>query len=140
MTEIPETLADAFARRVAERDNPPPPPPPSPAPAAVLARLGAWLRAAHGVRDPRGQRCLGQMLVALMARPECTTAELAAAGGVRDRAAARVAERLQALGLTESGYRGRSRYHRLARAAEDALLRVVAGPPGALPAVDAGPE
>ncbi|AWM31574.1 hypothetical protein [Hymenobacter nivis] len=140
MFDTAETLATAFARRVAERDNPPPAPPFSQEPAAVQARLAAWLRTAHAVRDPRGQRCLGQMLRALMQHPERTTAELAAAGGIGARAAARVAERLATLGLTACEYRGRYRYHCLTRAAEDALLRVVAGPPGALPPVNTGPK
>lgn len=140
MPDVSENMAAALTRRVAERDNPPPALPLSQEPAAVLARIGAWLRAAHGVRDPRGQRCLGQMLGALMQRPERTTAELAAAGGIGERAAARVAERLAGLGLTTWEYRGRPRYHRLTRAAEDALLPVVAGPPTALPPVHPGPE
>ena len=42
--------------------------------------------------------------------------------------AARATLRLEALGLTKRFYRSRTRFHRLSRAAEDALLRVVAGP------------
>ena len=138
MPDTSENLAAAFARRVAERDHPLPPPPLSQEPAAVQARLAAWLRAEHGVRDPRGQRCLGQMLGALMQHPERTTAELAAAGSIGERAAARVAERLADLGLTMWEYRGSPRYHRLTRAAEDALLLVVTGPPA--PAQSAPPS
>ena len=127
MPDVPPNLTEAFARRLAERDNPPPAPPPSQEPAAVQARLHAWLRTRHGVRDARGQLRQGRMLLALMQRPECTTAELAAAAGLPDRAAARVAVRLADLGLTSYEYRSRYRYHRLTRATEDALLAVLAG-------------
>ena len=41
--------------------------------------------------------------------------------------AARAMLRLEVLGLTEWFYRTRTRFHRLTRAAEDALLVVVAG-------------
>ncbi|WP_310395166.1 hypothetical protein [Hymenobacter sp.] len=128
MPENTDPLAQAFARRVAERDNPPPPPPLSTEPAAVTARLAAWLRTAHGVRDPRGQRRLVAMLRALMQHPERTTAELATAAGLGARAGLRAATQLAALGLTASHAQGLYHYHRLSRAAEDALLAVVVGP------------
>ncbi len=128
MPDNPENLAEAFARRVATRDTPPPPPPLSQEPAAVQARIGQWLHTAHGVRDPRGQLRATRMLLALMQHPERTTAELAAAAGLPVRSAARAAVRLNALGLTTWEYRSLYRYHRLSRAAEDALVAVVAGP------------
>jgi hypothetical protein len=123
-----ETLPAAFARRVAERDNPPPPPPLSPEPAAVQARIEDWLLTAHRVRDKRGRLRQGRMVLALMQHPERTTAELAEAAGLPDRAAARVAVRLGELGLLTWEYRSLYRYWRLSRATEDALLAVVAGP------------
>ena len=125
---MPEILPEAFARRVAERDNPPPPPPLSMEPAAVQARIEDWLLAAHRVRDKRGRLRQGRMLLALMQHPERTTAELAEAAGLPHRAAARVAVRLGEFGLTTAETRGLYRYWRLTRAAEDALLRVVLGP------------
>lgn len=112
---VPPNLTEAFARRLAERDNPPPPPP-SQEPAAILARLHAWLRTRRGVRDARVQAGQGRMLLALMQRPACNTAELAAA---------RVAVRLAELGLTTFKYRSRYRYYRLSRATEDAMLEVL---------------
>ena len=129
-----ETLPTAFARRIAERDNPPPPPPPlSPEPAAVQARIEAWLRATHRVRDKRGRLRQALMLRALMEHPERHTVQLAAAAGLPARAAARVAVRLAELGLIAPEHRSLYRYWRLTRAAEDALLLVVAGPPPAAP-------
>ena len=128
MTDDAANLAEVLAQRVAERDQPPPPPPLSQEPAAVQARVEAWLHTRHGVRDPRGKLRLGRVLLALMRRPECTTAELGRAAGLPDRGACRLVARLAALGLSTGEYRGLSRYHRLSRAAEDALLRVVAGP------------
>ena len=130
---MPETLPTAFARRVAERDNPPPPPPLSQEPAAVQARIGAWLLSTHRVRDKRGRLRQGLMLLALMQHPERHTAELAEAAGLPARAAARVAVRLSESGLLTCEYRSYYRYWRLTRAAEDALLLVVVGPPAPLP-------
>ena len=129
MPENTDPLAETFARRVAERDHPPPPPPLSTEPAAVAARLAAWLRTAHGMRNPRGQRRLVAMLRALMQHPERTTAELAAAAGLGERAGLRAATQLAVRGLTTSRAQGLYRYHRLTRAAEDALLLLVAGAP-----------
>ena len=124
-----DTLAVRLARRILERDNPPPPPPLSQEPLAVLARLEAWLLADYEQRDSRSRPRQARMLLALLEAPECSTAELAAAAGQPQRAAARTLERLADLGLLDSAYRGVVRYHRLSRAAEDALLLVVAGPP-----------
>jgi len=124
-----ESLPATFARRIAERDNPPPPPPLSPEPAAVQARVEAWLLATHRVRDKRGRLRQGLMLLALMQHPERTTGELAEAAGLPVRAAARVAVRLGEFDLLTGEYRGLYRYWRLTRAAEDALLLVVMGPP-----------
>ena len=126
---MPENFPAAFARRVAERDHPPPPPPLSPEPAAVQARIEAWLLATHKVRDKRGRLRQSRMLLALMHHPERTTGELAEAAGLPDRAAARVAVRLGEFGLISWQYRSLWRYWRLTRAAEDALLFVVLGPP-----------
>lgn len=123
-----DNLSTAFARRIAERDNPPPPPPLSQEPAAVQARIEAWLLATHQVRNKRGRLRQGLMLLALMQHPERHTAQLAEAAGLPARAAARVAVRLGEFGLITSENRGLYRYWRLTRAAEDALLRVVAGP------------
>lgn len=128
MSEPPESLPAAFARRVFERDNPPPPPPLSQEPAAVQARVEAWLLATHRVRDKRGRLRQSRMLLALVQHPERTTAELAAAAALPARAAARVAVRLGEFGLVAAENRGLYRYWRLTRAAEDALLAVVAGP------------
>ena len=126
---MPDTLPDAFARRVAERDHPPPPPPLSPEPAAVQARLENWLLTTYKVRDKRGRLRQSRMLLALMQHPERTTAQLAEAAGLPPRAAARVAVRLGEFDVTTWEYRSLYRYWRLTRAAEDALLLVVAGPP-----------
>ena len=128
MPEPATTLAADFARRLAERDNPPPAPPLSQEPAAIQARLEAWLKNQQGVRDSRSQFRLSQMLLALMQHPERTTAQLAVAAGLPERAAARQAVHLNTLGLTTWEYRSLYRYHRLTRATEDALLLVVAGP------------
>ena len=130
---MPDTLPTAFARRVAERDNPPPPPPLSQEPAAVQARIEHWLLAVYKVRDKRGRLRQSLMLLALMQHPERTTAELAVAAGLPARAAARVAVRLGAFDITTWEYRSLYRYLRLTRAAEDALLRVVLGPTAATP-------
>ena len=124
-----ESLPTAFARRIAERDNPPPPPPLSQEPAAVQARIEAWLLATHHVRNKRGRLRQGLMLLALMQYPERHTAQLAEAAGLPARAAARVAVRLGELGLITPENRGLYRYWRLTHAAEDALLLVVVGPP-----------
>lgn len=124
-----ESLATAFARRVAERDNPPPPPPLSMEPAAVQARIEDWLLTIHKIRDSRGRLRLSRMLLALMRAPERTTGQLAEAAGLKDRNAARFAVRLGELGIGTWEYRGLYRYWRLTRTAEDALLLVVAGPP-----------
>lgn len=129
-----DTLPTAFARRVAERDNPPPPPPLSQEAAAVQARIENWLLSTHKVRDKRGRLRQGLMLLALMQHPERTTAELAEAAGLPARAAARVAVRLGEFDVTTWEHRSLYRYWRLTRAAEDALLLVVMGPPAPLPA------
>ena len=129
MTEI---LSDAFARRLAERDNPPPPPPLSQEPAAVQARVEAWLRDAHDLRDRRARQRQSRMLLALMEHPERTTADLAAAAELGMRGAVLVAGHLHARQLVAWEERGLYRYWRLTRAAEDALLRVVLGPPSAV--------
>ena len=123
-----ETLADAFARRVAERDNPPPPLPPSQEPAAVQARIEAWLRTTYHLRDGRSWLRMGRMVLALMQHPERHTRQLAEAAGLPGRAALQVAGRLRALQLVAWEDRGLYRYWRLTPATEDALLRVVAGP------------
>ncbi len=81
------------------------------------------------LRDPRGQRCLARMLLALMEAPECDTSQLGQVAGHGPRMAARTAVRLNKLGLTDYYYRGRTCYHCLLPATEDALLLVVAGPP-----------
>ena len=128
-----ESLPTAFARRVAERDNPPPPPPLSQEPAAVQARIEAWLLSTHHVRDKRGRLRQALMLLALMQHPERYTGALAEAAGLPARAAARVAVRLSEFGLITWEYRSYYRYWRLTRAAEDALLLVVVGPPAPLP-------
>jgi hypothetical protein len=122
-----ETLSVAFARRIAERDNPPPPPPLSQEPAAVQARVEAWLLATHGMRNKRGRLRQRLMLLALMQHLERHTAQLAEAVGLPARAAARVAVRLSEFGLITWEYRSLYRYWRLTRTAEDALLLVVQG-------------
>ena len=137
---MPDTLPAAFARRVAERDNPPPPPPLSQEPAAVQARIENWLLSTYKVRDKRGRLRQSLMLLALMQHPERTTAELAAAAGLPVRAAARVAVRLCEFGLLTWEYRSLWRYWRLSRTAEDGLLVVVVGPAGGAPFLPAAPS
>ena len=122
-------LAAEFAARVAQRDVLVPPPPPSQTPEAIEARVAAWLLA-HDVRDRRSRAALTTMLLLLMRQPEAATAALQAATGLGPRMAARAMLRLEALGLTEWFYRGRTRFHRLSRAGEDVLLPVVAGRAG----------
>ena len=133
MAQPTATLTDAFARRLAERDNPPPPPPLDPAPAAVQDRIEAWLRQRYHLRDGRSRLRMGRMLLALVQHPERTTGELGTAAGLPTRAAARVALRLGQLGLTTWEERSIWRYHCLTPTAEDALLLVVVGPPAPLP-------
>ncbi|MBD2722236.1 hypothetical protein [Hymenobacter armeniacus] len=123
-------LADQFAARLALRDNPGPPPPPSQAPEAIAARVAAWLGAQHDVGNRRGRAALSAMLLVLVQQPDAATADLQAASGLGPRMAARATRRLEALGLTEWFYRSRTRFHRLTRAGEDALLPVVAGRAG----------
>jgi hypothetical protein len=123
----PDSLAARFAQRIAERDNPPPVVL-SHEPAAVEARVRAWLLATHHVGDVRGQLRLARMLLALMEHPERDTTQLAEAAGLGAGMAARAAVRLYRQGLTDCYYRGRTRYHCLLPATEDALLLVVAGP------------
>ena len=140
MPNLPGDLATAFARRIAERDNPPPPPPPSQEPAAVLARVEAWVTARPGGTNSRGQRRQARALLALMQHPELETGDLGRRSrepALGARAAARLAVRLCERGLTELEYRGRYRFSRLTRATEDALLAVVLGPGAATPP-DAG--
>ena len=134
MPKPTDNLPAAFARRMAERDNPPPPPPLSPEPAAVQARIEAWLRRTYRLRDARSCLRMGRMLLALIEHPERTTGELGTAAGLPSRAAVRVTGRLGELGLATWEHRSYYRYWRLTRAAEDALLLVVAGPqPGEAP-------
>ncbi len=124
----PDTLAARFAQRLVARDAPPPPP--SQEPAAVLARVQAWLTPPEGVRDARTLVRLARMLVALMEHAELDTYQLQAAAGLSWRAGTRMSVELLARGLTVRERRGRFFYHRLTRAAEDALLVVVAGAQG----------
>ena len=125
----PDTLATRFAQRLVARDAPPPPP--SQEPAAILARVQAWLTPPEGVRDARTLVRLARMLVALMEQPELDTYQLQAAAGLSWRAGTRMSVALLDRGLTVRERRGRFFYHRLTRAAEDALLLVVAGPQAA---------
>ncbi len=120
-------LADRFAHRVATRDDVLPPPSPSQTPAAIEARVAEWLRTQHGARDQRSRTALTRMLLLLLAQPEATTAALQAAAGLGPRSTARTTRHLATRGITEWFYRSRTRCHRLTRAAEDALLPVVAG-------------
>ena len=131
--EKAESLPAAYARRIAERDNPPPPPPLSQEPAAVQTRIEDWLLKTYHVRNKRGRLRQSRMLLALMQYPERHTMQLAAAAGLPARAAARVAVRLGEFGVTIPETRGLYRYWRLTRAAEDALLLVVVGPPAVGP-------
>lgn len=124
-------LADQFAARLALRDNPGPPPPPSQTPEAIAARVAAWLETQQEAGNRRGRASLSAMLLVLVQQPEAATAALQAASGLGPRMAARATRRLEALGLTEWFYRSRTRFHRLSRAGEDALLPVVAGTVGA---------
>ena len=126
----PLGFADQFAHRVATRDNVIPPPPSSQTHAAIGGRVAEWLRTQHGAGDIRSRTVLTQMVLLLLARPEVTTAELQAVALLGPRATARTTLRLANQGITEWFYRSgsRTRCHRLTRAAEDALLVVVAGP------------
>ncbi|MDO7875849.1 helix-turn-helix transcriptional regulator [Hymenobacter sp. ASUV-10] len=121
----PPTLAAQFAQRLLERDAPPPPP--SQELEAVLDRIQAWLLPPGGTRDTRTHRRQARMLVALMQHPERSTEQLTAASGLEWRAGSRMSLVLFERGLTHRERRGRYFYHRLTRAAEDALLLVVAG-------------
>ena len=122
----PDTLGARFAQRLVARDAPPPPP--SQEPEAILDRIQAWLIPPEGVRDARTHRRMARMLVALMETPELDTYQLQAAAGLAWRAGTRLSVELLQRGLTQRERRGRFFYHRLTRAAEDALLVVVAGP------------
>lgn len=122
----PDTLAARFAQRLLERDAPPPPP--SQEPEAVLDRIQAWLLPPGGARDTRSYRRQARMLVALMEHPERSTEQLTATSGLEWRAGSQMSRLLFERGLTQRERRGRYFYHRLTRAAEDALLLVVAGP------------
>jgi hypothetical protein len=124
----PDSLAARFTQRLIERDAPPPPP--SQEPAAVLARVDAWLLTAHRVPGWRLRRRLARIVVGLMETPEFDTSALTAAAGVGWRAASRMGLQLLTLGIIVREQRGRHFYHRLSRAAEDALLLVVTGSAG----------
>jgi hypothetical protein len=82
----------------------------------------------QGVRDARTHLRLARMPGALMKQPELNTEQLQAAAGLGWRAGCRMALELLKRGLTVRERRGQFFYHRLTRAAEDALLLVVAGP------------
>lgn len=127
MHEPADNLAISFARRLAERDDPPPP---SLEPEAVQARIEGWLRRTYHMRDGRSCLRMGRMLRALIEHPERTGRELATAAGLPERSAARAAARLSALGLVAWERRSYYQYWRLLPATEDALLLVVAGPAG----------
>lgn len=124
-----DTLAERLARRIELRDNPPPPPPLSQEPAAVHARIAAWLRATHGHRDQRTSAVQAHFLLHLSEQPTLTTQELLKLLGQGERATARMAHTLGDYGLATYTARAGKRYHRLTRAAEDALLLLVLGPP-----------
>ena len=123
----PQSLAADFAARVALRDVLAPPVPLSQTPEAIAGRVDDWLRSRHGMRDVRSRTALTQMLLLLLARPEASTAALHTAAGQGPRSGARATLRLHGWGLTTWQNRARTRYHRLTRAAEDALLAVVTG-------------
>ncbi|MDO7887137.1 hypothetical protein [Hymenobacter cheonanensis] len=126
-TSLPADLAASFARRVAERDVVRPPEPPSQTPEAIAQRLAHWLETTHHVRDYRARAAFAQLLLHLLAHPEAPTAALTSAAGLGPRMTARHLLRLAEWGLAEWFYRGRTRYHRLTRSGEDALLPVVTG-------------
>lgn len=123
-TPSPPTLAALLGERIARRDDPVVP---DHSAAAVAARLDAWLRTTHRQRNSLRRTCLAQMLLLLLAQPEADTPALHAAGGVGPRSGARAMRLLADWGLTTHTCRSRVHYHRLTRAAEDALLPVVAG-------------
>ena len=118
------TLADTLSERIARRDDPVVP---DQSPASVAARLDYWLRTAHQQRNSLRRTCLARMLLLLLAQPEASTDALHLAGGVGPRSGARAMRLLADWGLIAHTCRLRTRYHRLTRAAEDALLPVVAG-------------
>lgn len=130
---LPDELAATFARRVAERDVVRPPAPPSQTPAAIEGRLQHWLQTTHGVRDSRSRSRLAQLLLLLLAQPEASTAALQQASGLGPRMAAIALLRLAGWGLVAWEQRRHTRYHRLSRAGEDALLAVVTGEPAPHP-------
>jgi len=127
---LPENLAATFAQRVAERDVVRPPEPPSQTPAAIAERLDRWLAATHQVRDYRARAAYAHLLMHLLAQPDARTEALKAAASLGPRMTARHLLRLAEWGLVEWFYRSRTRYHRLTRSGEDALLPVVMGSAG----------
>jgi hypothetical protein len=127
MSDLPADFVTAFARRVAERDQPRPL---SQEPAAVQARLDAWLLQTHGIRNGRSRLRYTLALLALMLHENLHTSALGLAAGLRataGRSSARLAGRLRQRGFTTWESRGQYRYHRLTRPTEDALLLLAAG-------------
>ena len=124
---LPDDLAATFAARVAHRDDPRPPEPLSQTPEAIAHRVDRWLLAQHRLRDSRSRRALTQMLLLLLAQPEASTTALQTAAGLGPRSGGRSVLRLGQLGLTTWTQRRHTRYHRLTRGGEDALLVVVTG-------------
>ena len=125
---VPEGLAATFAARVAHRDDPRPPEPLSQTPEAIADRIDQWLLTHHGQRDSRSRYALTQMLLTLLAQPEASTTVLQDAAGLGPRSGARSTLRLTKLGLITWTQRRHTRYYRLTRGGEDALLVVVLGP------------
>jgi hypothetical protein len=97
----------------------------------VLARVAQWLRKEHAQRDRRTAEGQARVLLSLMDHPALCIVELLPLVGLEERATARIALTLQGYGLTAYTPRAGKRYWRLTRAAEDALLLVVTGPPAA---------
>jgi hypothetical protein len=124
----PDSLAARFAQRIQLRDNPPPPPPLRHDPPAVQARVADWLRTQHPQRDRRTAESQARFLLALMDHPALTVQQFLPLLQLAERAVARLGLALQGYGLVYwTAYHGK-RHWRLTSTAEDALLRVVAGP------------
>ncbi len=118
---------EAFARRIATRDDPPAANPDFMQPEAIMARLGQGLAARTGGRDVRHRRALARLAHALMQTPWLTLRALAGATGLGQPAVVRAANHLRRAGLLETAFADGERTQRLSRRGEDVVLALVLG-------------